>query len=100
MSLQPWPRLCVPVDAFATGAVYAAADLGRDIPRDLKIATRYDGLRARESRPQLTAVNLHLPEIAAIAVDLLLRHINGKLGARQQSGPLPELIPRESSARL
>lgn len=91
--------LCVPVDAFATGAVQAAADLDRDIPRALKIATRYDGLRARESRPQLTAVNLHLPEIAAIAVNLLLHHINGKPGARQQHGPLPELIPRESSAR-
>jgi DNA-binding LacI/PurR family transcriptional regulator len=91
--------LCVPVDAFATGAVQAAADLGRNIPRDLKIATRYDGLRARESRPQLTAVNLHLPEIAAIAVNLLLRHINGKPGVGKQRGPLPELIPRESSAR-
>jgi DNA-binding LacI/PurR family transcriptional regulator len=92
--------LCVPVDAFATGAVQAAADLGRNIPRDLKIATRYDGLRARESRPQLTAVNLHLPEIAAIAVNLLLHHINGKLGGHQQYGPLPELIQRESSAQL
>jgi DNA-binding LacI/PurR family transcriptional regulator len=91
--------LCVPVDAFATGAVLAAADLGRNVPRDLKIATRYDGLRARESRPQLTAVNLHLPEIAAIAVNLLLHHINGKPGVRQQRGPLPELIPRESSAQ-
>jgi DNA-binding LacI/PurR family transcriptional regulator len=92
--------LCVPVDAFATGAVQAAADLGRNVPCDLKIATRYDGLRARESRPQLTAVNLHLPEIAAIAVNLLLNHINGNVGIRQQRGPLPELIQRESSARL
>ena len=29
--------LCVPVDAFATGAVQAAADLGRRIPNDLKL---------------------------------------------------------------
>jgi DNA-binding LacI/PurR family transcriptional regulator len=87
----------VPVDAFATGAVQAAADRGRLIPHDLKIATRYDGLRARESRPQLTAVNLHLPEIAAIAVNLLLHHISGKPGGRPGRGPLPELIPRESS---
>jgi DNA-binding LacI/PurR family transcriptional regulator len=91
--------LCVPVDAFATGAVQAAADLGCNIPRDLRIATRYDGLRARESRPQLTAVNLHLPEIAAIAVNLLLHHIEGKSGARRRSGPLPELVPRESSVQ-
>ena len=89
--------LCVPVDAFATGAVRAAADLGRGIPRDLTIATRYDGQRARESRPQLTAVNLHLPEIAAIAVDLLLHDISGKPGGRPRRGPLPELIARGSS---
>jgi DNA-binding LacI/PurR family transcriptional regulator len=91
--------LCVPVDAFATGAVQAAGDLGRVIPHDLKIATRYDGLRARESRPQITAVNLHLPEIAAIAVNLLLDQLNGVAGARVRSGPLPELIVRESSQR-
>ena len=89
----------MPVDAFATGAVQAAADLGRNIPRDLRIATRYDGLRARESRPQLTAVNLHLPEIAAIAVNLLLQHIEGRSGAHRRSGPLPELILRESSVQ-
>lgn len=91
--------LCVPVDAFATGAVQAAADLRRSIPRDLKIATRYDGLRARESRPQLTAVNLHLADIAAAAVNLLLDQLNAVPGPRQRSGPLPELIPRESSGQ-
>lgn len=91
--------LCVPVDAFATGAVQAASDLDRNIPHDLRIATRYDGLRARESRPQLTAVNLHLPEIAAIAVNLLLNHINGLPAARVERGPLPELIQRKSSAQ-
>ncbi len=91
--------LCVPVDAFATGAVQAAHDLGRGIPQNLKIATRYDGLRARESRPQLTAVNLHLADIAATAVNLLLDQLNGAPGPHRRSGPLPELIPRESSAR-
>lgn len=90
--------LCVPVDAFATGAVQAAADLGRTIPAGLKLATRYDGLRARESRPQLTAINLHLQDVAAIAVHLLLDQLNGVTGARVRSGPLPELIARESSA--
>jgi DNA-binding LacI/PurR family transcriptional regulator len=91
--------LCVPVDAFATGAVQAAGDLGRGIPDNLKLATRYDGLRARESRPQLTAVNLHLAEIAAVAVNLLLDQLNGVAGPRHRAGPLPELIARESSVR-
>jgi DNA-binding LacI/PurR family transcriptional regulator len=91
--------LCVPVDAFATGAVQAAADLGRAIPQDLIIATRYDGLRARESRPPLTAVDLHLPDVAAAAVNLLLDQLNGVGGEAVRAGPLPVLIPRESSTR-
>jgi DNA-binding LacI/PurR family transcriptional regulator len=56
--------LLVSVDAFAVGTRRAAADLGIDIPGKLKIATRYDGNLARESDPQLTALNLHLDEIA------------------------------------
>jgi DNA-binding LacI/PurR family transcriptional regulator len=79
--------LCVPIDAFSTSAMQAAVDLGRAIPRDLKIATRYDGLRARESRPQLTAVNLHLADIAAMAVNLLLDQLNRIPGPRHRSGP-------------
>jgi DNA-binding LacI/PurR family transcriptional regulator len=91
--------LCVLVDAFASGAVAAAGDLGRGIPGDLKIVTRYDGLRARESRPQITAVNLHLAEVAAVAVSLLLDELSGKAGLRHRAGPLPDLVPRESSGR-
>jgi DNA-binding LacI/PurR family transcriptional regulator len=89
--------LCALVDAFATGAVQAAAELGRAIPAELKIVTRYDGLRARESRPQLTAVNLHLAEVAAVAVELLLDQLKGGSGPRRRAGPLPELMARESS---
>ncbi|MDB5656137.1 MAG: putative rane protein [Tardiphaga sp.] len=89
--------LCVPVDAFATGAVQAAADLGRAIPGDLKIITRYDGLRARESRPQLSAIDLHLADLAGIAVKLLLDRLNGQGGKARHCGPPPRVIRRESS---
>src|SRR6185437_943093 len=45
--------LCVPVDAFAVGAVRAAQALGRHVPGNLLVATRYDGLRARTCEPPL-----------------------------------------------
>ena len=89
--------LCVPVDAFAVGAIDAAAERGLDVPRDLKIVTRYDGLRARQSRPPLTALDLHLDAVGALAVDLLLRCINGRLEERTVRAPLPQLLPRASS---
>lgn len=88
--------LCVPVDAFATGALKAAAGLGRRIPQDLRIATRYDGMRAKLAQPQLTAVTLHLDNLAEAAVDLL----NALFEGREISAnalPRPEIVVRGSS---
>src|SRR5699024_965133 len=88
--------LCVPIDAFASGAALAAAKLGRHIGGDLLLATRYNGLRARAASPPLTAVNLHLPEVSQIAVDLLLSRIGGA-GSEPRRAPAPELVVRAST---
>lgn len=88
--------LYVSIDAFASGAVRAAADLGVPIPGRLRLATRYDGLRAKLSSPPLTAVDLHLPEVADAAVELLLRRIEGESG--HATAPMAELVARESTA--
>lgn len=91
--------LCVPIDALATGAVAAAASLGRQIGNDLLIATRYDGLRARSSTVPLTAVDLHLPEVSARAVALLLAHLEGEDATPPGANiPPPQLIVRASTA--
>lgn len=60
----------------------------------MRVVTRYDGPRARAARPQLTAVQLHLPEAATAGVDLLLGETTGP--AAQVPGP--ELVVRGSSA--
>ena len=90
--------LFVSVDVFATGARRAAAELGRDVPSQLKLATRYDGIHARECNPALTAVNLHLDELAFTAVELLLECIAGRSHRDSIVGPLATLIERGSSA--
>ncbi|MDH6592653.1 DNA-binding LacI/PurR family transcriptional regulator [Variovorax sp. TBS-050B] len=90
---------CVPVDAFATGAVAAALAAGRRIPEDVMVATRYDGLRARTSVPPLTAVDLHLDQVAQQAIALLFDHLRGDTGRRRVDGPAAQLVPRLSSAR-
>jgi DNA-binding LacI/PurR family transcriptional regulator len=89
--------LYISVDAFAVGARRAAADLGIDIPGELKIATRYDGLLARESDPQLTALNLHLDAVANLAIDLLFEHMSGRSVRTSVTGPCATLVPREST---
>lgn len=101
--LQRFPDLdavLAPVDAFAVGAVHALADAGRRVPDDVMVVTRYDGLRARTCQPALTAVNLHLGQLASSAVELLLEHIQGHRTRRVATASAPELVPRASSARM
>lgn len=86
------------VDAFATGAMRALRDEGRAVPGDVRVVTRYDGLRAREERPALTAVNLHLDQLAALATRKLMDLIAGKEIERITAGPMPSLVIRGSSS--
>ena len=85
------------VDTFATGAVRALAELAKPVPQAILVATRYDGIRARESRPNLTAVNLHLADVAKLAIELLLDQIESGPHAQRVTARLPTLIPREST---
>lgn len=89
--------ICVPVDAFATGVVKALGELGRTVPDDVMVVTRYDGLRARNANPPITAVNLHLEQVSALAVALLFEHICGDTTRQIVTGPAPELVVRASS---
>lgn len=89
--------LCVPVDAFAVGALAAAQQAGLRVPQDVMIATRYDGLRARTAEPALTAVDLHLEHVATLAVELLFEHLSGDKSRMSALGPKPELRARAST---
>jgi DNA-binding LacI/PurR family transcriptional regulator len=86
----------VPVDAFATGVLAAAQSLGRAIPTDLRVATRYDGMRARLATPSLTAVDLHLDQVAEAAVELLIATMEHRVPSRAAISP-PGLVVRNSS---
>ena len=90
--------ICAPVDAFAVGAVLAARETRRTVPGDLMIATRYDGRRARECQPPLTALDLHLEVVATQAIKLLLEHLRGDSTRKTLRAPAASLVVRESSA--
>lgn len=91
--------ICAMVDAFAVGCVRAATELGRRIPDDLLLATRYDGVLARTCDPPLTALNLHLARSASLAVELLLGQIRRDEPATAPPQLLepPTLVPRAST---
>ncbi|MCT4333483.1 substrate-binding domain-containing protein [Paracoccus sp. YLB-12] len=88
--------LLVTVDALATGTLTALSRLGMNVPADMRLATRYDGMRAQLAQPQLTAVNLHLDRVAELAVETIFARIEGRDSAFV--APEPELIIRPSSA--
>jgi DNA-binding LacI/PurR family transcriptional regulator len=96
--IQAHPKMdamFVSVDSFAVGAQRGAQELGVDIPGRLRIATRYDGLNARSH--ELTALDLKLDQLGALAVDLLMDVMAGN-ATGPKIGPLPTLIIRKSSA--
>ena len=89
--------MLVQVDAFAVGLMEAARRIGRRVPHDLQLATRYDSIRAKLSSPPLTTVDLHLAQVATLAVELLLDSQNG--APPELAHPLPSLLPRRSTCR-
>ncbi|MFI6578632.1 LacI family DNA-binding transcriptional regulator [Nocardiopsis sp. NPDC050513] len=90
--------VCAMVDTFAVGAVRAIADTGRSVPDDVLVVTRYDGIRARTCEPPLTAVDLHLDEAAAGAVELLLDRMRGDASRSVVRAPRPDLVVRASTS--
>ncbi|MGQ3296494.1 MAG: substrate-binding domain-containing protein, partial [Shinella sp.] len=68
----------------------------RKVPHDLRLATPYDGMRAKLATPPLTAVDLHLDQVAAAAVDLLLARL-GQLDPAPCAVSPPCLVLRTSS---
>jgi DNA-binding LacI/PurR family transcriptional regulator len=94
-------------DLPALGTIHAAADLGRDVPRDLSVVGITDIQLAQQSRPPLTTVAVPTVEAAELAVSLLRELIErpaGKHGAHQKAPRVcvtsaPQLIVRGSTRR-
>ncbi|AHF75626.1 Putative regulatory protein, LacI family [Sodalis praecaptivus] len=87
------------VDTFAAGAVRAFTQSGVSIPQEMRIATRYDGIRARETWPGLTAVNLHLDDVARLAIDQLFLLMSGQTPRQPCLSRGAELVIRGSTRR-
>ncbi|MXN17770.1 LacI family DNA-binding transcriptional regulator [Pseudooceanicola sp. GBMRC 2024] len=84
----------VPIDAMATGVMSALRDNGLAGPGRVRVATRYDGLRARSETPPLTALNLHLDQVADLATRMLVSCIETGQPVPSVTAPEPELVIR------
>ncbi|WP_238367232.1 substrate-binding domain-containing protein [Mesobacterium pallidum] len=95
----PPDAVLVPIDAMATGVMAALRGAGLDVPGKVRVATRYDGLRARSETPPLTALDLHLDRVADLATRLLVDTLETGTDGASIAAPAPELVVRLSTAR-
>jgi DNA-binding LacI/PurR family transcriptional regulator len=87
-------------DMYALGAYAGARDLGLRVPDDLSIVGIDDIVLAQVVDPPLTTVRQPLDEMAASAVETLIKRIKHKSDdAPQHLTFAPELVVRKSTAK-
>lgn len=74
-------------DTMVIGAYRAAAELGLKVPHDISIIGFDDAQFSPHMAPPLTTVNVSLPQVAKIAVDLLIESIG-----KNQMEPVHKLV--------
>lgn len=82
------------------GAMRAIADLALRVPEDISTVSIDDFAWASAFHPTLTVVRQPIAEMATKAFEFLLNRINGDSAPPRRHTALPELVVRQSSARL
>ncbi len=85
-------------DLIALGVIHRAATAGLRVPDDLSVIGFDDIPWARLSVPSLTTIEMPIEDMAAEAVDTLLRRIDGRGHSRRQVVLATTLAERESTA--
>jgi LacI family transcriptional regulator len=94
---QPPSAIVAYNDKMALGVLQAAAERGLRVPRDLSVVG-FDGLELSQSVvPRLTTVRQPLEEMARMAVELLVRLIDGRDIHTLHVELATELVPGEST---
>jgi LacI family transcriptional regulator, galactose operon repressor len=84
--------------AQAVGALHAAAELGRSVPRHLSLVSFDNMPLADFLRPPVTTIEMPLAELGAAAVDALVDQVLGALPRDVVVPSQPEVIVRMSTA--
>jgi LacI family transcriptional regulator len=86
-------------DYAAIGALHALQDLNLDVPRDVALVGFDNTYLARQMRPPLSSVSQPTQDIGRIAVDLILKRIEGRTEEPPSVISLqPRLVVRQSTA--
>ncbi|NOV03322.1 LacI family DNA-binding transcriptional regulator [Paenibacillus planticolens] len=87
-------------DYVAFGIIDAFKNNGLQIPKDLSVVGYDDQIFAAEFRPKLTTVRQPSEKLGKAAVDELLRLIDGTAEGHQTVVLEPEIVVRETTARI
>jgi len=87
-------------DLIALGVVRHLAACGVDVPNDVSVVGFDDIPWAQYSAPPLTTIEMPIEDMAAEAVETLLRSIDGRLQSRRQVVFSTSLIERGSTKAL
>ena len=94
---EHFDAVLAPIDAMATGVMRALKARNLRIPDEVRVATRYDGVRTRTEVPALTAIDLKLDVVATTATEVLIGIIGGTSKASVAAAPSPKIVLRASS---
>lgn len=82
-------------DILAVGALKAYTDAGYNVPNDISIIGYNNSVLAECTTPELTSIENKVEKLSSVAVDLLIKAINGK-AAHHRFVEKAELIIRKS----
>ena len=85
-------------DPMAMGVLSAAHEMGLDVPGQLSVAGFDDSPMARHAWPPLTTVRQPIAEVARLATDELLAHLQGRSNGTPHHCLRAELVLRASTA--
>lgn len=75
---EPPDAFYAPAGGYSIGAARACHARGLRVPEDVLLVCGTDGREAQESTPAVTAIDLHLDQQTAAAIDLLIARIEGR----------------------
>ena len=87
-------------DQMALGLVHALTDLGRRVPQDVSVVGFDDIPESAHSLPPLTTVHQDFEEVGRRAVHALVARLEGRDADAGSAAVTPELIVRQSTARV
>lgn len=102
MELEPRPTAVVVANVNAAIGLLAEARANKvRVPRDLSVACVHDSWTAENTWPPLTAVRMQFYAMGRTAVRQVIARIEtGEMADEVITDPSPELVVRESTARL